>query len=215
MNSRDWFGRLGSWRGGRGGYAHRAGGRPRVASGNARQALSQGHLNGFLLGRVRGTGDGGCAGGRLGWLGSRRCGGRGYAHRSGGRPRVASGNARQALSQRHLNGIGSGGRVGRSSNGRGRYCGGSRGALDLDRASGRPWLAAFYAGKTSAEFNLHYLRASISEMTSGTRSNRSPMIPKSAMSKIGASSSLLIATMVPAVCMPTRCCTAPEMPTPM
>ena len=39
----------------------------------------------------------------------------------------------------------------------------------------------------------------------GTISNRSPTMPKSATSKIGASGSLLMATMVLAPFMPTRC----------
>ena len=39
----------------------------------------------------------------------------------------------------------------------------------------------------------------------GTISKRSPTMPKSATSKIGASGSLLIATMVRAPFMPTRC----------
>lgn len=42
--------------------------------------------------------------------------------------------------------------------------------------------------------------------------NRSPTSPISAISKIGASASLLIATMVPASLMPVRCWMAPEMP---
>ena len=47
----------------------------------------------------------------------------------------------------------------------------------------------------------------------GTTSNRSPTIPKSATLKICASGSLLMTTTVSAVCMPARCCMAPEMPT--
>lgn len=57
------------------------------------------------------------------------------------------------------------------------------------------------------------LRVLSSSTTLGRTSNRSPTTPKSATSKIGASSSLLIATMVLAVCMPARCWMAPEMPT--
>ena len=41
---------------------------------------------------------------------------------------------------------------------------------------------------------------------------RSPTTPKSTSSKIGASSSLLIAMIVLEVCMPARCWMAPEMP---
>ena len=48
--------------------------------------------------------------------------------------------------------------------------------------------------------------------SSGTSLNRSPTSPKSAISKIGASASLLIATIVPASLMPVRCWIAPEMP---
>ena len=55
-------------------------------------------------------------------------------------------------------------------------------------------------------------RARIASVSWGTIVNWSPTTPKSAMSKIGASGSLLIATMVLAVCMPTRCWVAPEMP---
>ena len=42
-------------------------------------------------------------------------------------------------------------------------------------------------------------------ISAGTTSNRSPTIPKSATSKIGASGSLLTATMTPEPFMPTRC----------
>ena len=46
----------------------------------------------------------------------------------------------------------------------------------------------------------------------GRTLNRSPTTPKSTSSKIGASSSLLTATIVLEVCMPARCWIAPEMP---
>src|SRR5690606_17743893 len=49
--------------------------------------------------------------------------------------------------------------------------------------------------------------------SSGNSVNRSPTRPTSAISKIGASGSLLIATIVPASLMPVRCWIAPEMPT--
>ncbi|KAG1070584.1 hypothetical protein G6F40_017576 [Rhizopus arrhizus] len=49
--------------------------------------------------------------------------------------------------------------------------------------------------------------------SSGRIVNRSPTRPISAISKIGASPSLLIATMVPASLMPVRCWIAPLMPT--
>ena len=48
-------------------------------------------------------------------------------------------------------------------------------------------------------------RASSSAINAGTTVNTSPTTPKSATSKIGASASLLMATIVPAVCMPARC----------
>ena len=48
--------------------------------------------------------------------------------------------------------------------------------------------------------------------SSGTIWNRSPTKPTSATSKIGASPSLLMATMVRASLMPVRCWMAPEMP---
>ena len=57
------------------------------------------------------------------------------------------------------------------------------------------------------------LRAVICSVAAGTTVFRSPMTPKSASSKIGASGSLLMATMVFEVCMPARCWMAPEMPT--
>ena len=59
------------------------------------------------------------------------------------------------------------------------------------------------------------LRAVICSVAAGTTVFRSPTIPKSASSKIGASGSLLMATIVFEVCMPARCWIAPEMPTAM
>ena len=59
------------------------------------------------------------------------------------------------------------------------------------------------------------LRAVICSVAAGTTVFRSPTTPKSASSKIGASGSLLMATMVFEVCMPARCWIAPEMPTAM
>jgi hypothetical protein len=58
-------------------------------------------------------------------------------------------------------------------------------------------------------------RLVISSVSWGATWNRSPTTPKSASSKIGASASLLIATIVFEVCMPARCWMAPEMPTAM
>ena len=52
----------------------------------------------------------------------------------------------------------------------------------------------------------------ISSVAAGSTVCRSPTTPKSTSSKIGASSSLLTATMVFEVCMPARCWIAPEMP---
>ena len=60
-----------------------------------------------------------------------------------------------------------------------------------------------------------YLRAVICSVAAGTTVFRSPTTPKSASSKIGASGSLLTATIVFEVCMPARCWMAPEMPTAM
>lgn len=55
-------------------------------------------------------------------------------------------------------------------------------------------------------------RARSCSMTCGTTLKMSPTTPKSAYSKISASSFLSIATMVFAVFMPARCWMAPEMP---
>ena len=59
------------------------------------------------------------------------------------------------------------------------------------------------------------LRLLISSVSAGTTVFRSPTRPKSASSKIGASGSLLMATMVFDVRMPARCWMAPEMPAAM
>ena len=56
------------------------------------------------------------------------------------------------------------------------------------------------------------LRWVICSVAFGSTACRSPTTPKSTSSKIGASSSLLTATMVLEVCMPARCWMAPEMP---
>src|SRR5580765_7921585 len=61
--------------------------------------------------------------------------------------------------------------------------------------------------------NAHDLRCFTSSVSCGTISCRSPTTPRSANSKIGALPSLLIATIVPELCMPTLCWIAPEMPT--
>ena len=56
------------------------------------------------------------------------------------------------------------------------------------------------------------LRWLICSVAAGSTVCRSPTTPKSTSSKIGASSSLLTATIVLEVCMPARCWMAPEMP---
>src|SRR5215831_16966763 len=64
-------------------------------------------------------------------------------------------------------------------------------------------------------FSRQPLRLVSSSVSCGATVNRSPTTPKSASSKIGASGSLLMATMVLDVCMPARCWIAPEIPTAM
>src|SRR5262249_5716628 len=56
------------------------------------------------------------------------------------------------------------------------------------------------------------LRARTSSVSFGTISCTSPTTPRSLNSKIGAFASLLIATIVPELCIPTLCWMAPEMP---
>ena len=53
--------------------------------------------------------------------------------------------------------------------------------------------------------SLLYDSVSRAAISAGTTSNRSPTMPKSATSKIGASASLLTATIVRAPFIPTRC----------
>src|SRR5581483_1918924 len=55
-------------------------------------------------------------------------------------------------------------------------------------------------------------RCAMSSVSFGTISWTSPTTPRSLNSKIGAFASLLIATIVPELCMPTLCWIAPEMP---
>src|SRR5690606_39125795 len=91
------------------------------------------------------------------------------------------------------------------------------GGRDRRLAGGRPGLAAGNPRQAPAQrtragghaYCFFCLRVSIS---CGTTVNRSPTTPKSAISKIGASGSLLIATIVLAVCIPARCWIAPEIP---
>src|SRR5690606_32988263 len=59
----------------------------------------------------------------------------------------------------------------------------------------------------------HHRLGQSAASSSGSTVNRSPTRPTSAISKIGASASLLIATIVPASLMPVRCWIAPLMPT--
>ncbi len=75
----------------------------------------------------------------------------------------------------------------------------------------RHWPAALAGGWRSRPGG-QPLRLLISSVAAGRTVCRSPTTPKSTSSKIGASSSLLTATMVFEVCMPARCWIAPEMP---
>ena len=59
------------------------------------------------------------------------------------------------------------------------------------------------------------LRSFTSSVSFGTTSLRSPTMPRSLNSKIGALGSLLMATIVCEVCIPTLCWIAPETPAPM
>src|SRR5690606_11687943 len=58
-------------------------------------------------------------------------------------------------------------------------------------------------------------RLRLSSIACGATLNRSPTTPQSAISKIGASGSLLTATMTREVCIPARCWIAPEIPSAM
>ena len=58
-------------------------------------------------------------------------------------------------------------------------------------------------------------RFSISSVRAGTTLNRSPTTPRSAIFRIGASGSFVIATIRFAPFMPTRCCSAPLIPAQM
>ena len=58
-------------------------------------------------------------------------------------------------------------------------------------------------------------RLRTSSVSAGTIWNRSPTTPRSAIRRIGASASLLIATMRFAPFMPTTCCSAPLIPAAM
>jgi len=67
----------------------------------------------------------------------------------------------------------------------------------------------------SAHGSVQALRALTASVNTGATVKRSPTTPKSAISKIGASLSLLTAMIVLEVCMPARCWIAPEMPSAM
>lgn len=56
------------------------------------------------------------------------------------------------------------------------------------------------------------LRAFTASVNCGATLNRSPTTPKSLISKMGASESLLTATIILEVCIPARCWMAPEIP---
>src|SRR5699024_349126 len=79
----------------------------------------------------------------------------------------------------------------------------------LDLCNGRRLLV--FNGKRTppdhATFRHRYqlLRVEISSTIWGKTSNKSPTTPKSATSKIGASSALLMARIVLAVCIPAKC----------
>ena len=60
-----------------------------------------------------------------------------------------------------------------------------------------------------------YCFALSNSISAGTTLCTSPTMPRSATEKIGASPSLLTATMLSLFFMPTRCCVAPEMPSAM
>ena len=60
--------------------------------------------------------------------------------------------------------------------------------------------------------NAHCFFAFTASVSFGTILLRSPMMPRSENSKIGALESLLMATMFSEACMPTLCWIAPEMP---
>ena len=77
------------------------------------------------------------------------------------------------------------------------------------RSAGHP--PGFGWGARSAGWGQD-LRLVTSSVAVGRTLWRSPTTPKSTSSKMGASGSLLIATMVFEVCMPARCWMAPEMP---
>ena len=89
-------------------------------------------------------------------------------------------------------------------------------ALGLDEADGRttapPAFSEAAARQAHSLVGAQPLRLVISSVAVGSTVCRSPTTPKSTSSKIGASSSLLTATIVLEVCMPARCWIAPEMP---
>ena len=86
-----------------------------------------------------------------------------------------------------------------------RSSGGSVGRAD--RVGGAEW-----RWEVARPRHLRYARARTSSVSFGTIWCRSPTTPRSQKSKIGAFGSLLIATIVPAPCIPTLCWIAPEIP---
>src|SRR5579863_944248 len=90
-----------------------------------------------------------------------------------------------------------------------------RGMIEIyDRASIHGGFSLVPAASAAARA-YSCLRLPTSSRSCGTTVNRSPTMPRSAISKMGASGSLLIAMIVLEVCMPARCWMAPEMPTAM
>src|SRR5680860_1433568 len=86
----------------------------------------------------------------------------------------------------------------------------------IRQRSSREWTIPHLAGQAnrrrSAANGSQLERASIAPISFGTTVKTSPTRPKSATSKIGTSASLLMAMIVFAVCIPDRCCIAPEIP---
>ena len=75
--------------------------------------------------------------------------------------------------------------------------------------------AGVYYFKGSTNYQLIVNSFFSRSVSIGRSVNKSPHSPSSAYWNIGASESLLMAMIVSLVCIPARCCTAPEMPTAM
>src|SRR6516225_4263006 len=67
-------------------------------------------------------------------------------------------------------------------------------------------------GKVRGPHHQPVPRCRRSSMTSGTMVCTSPITPRSLNSKMGAAASVLMATITFEFCIPTLCCTAPEIP---